>query len=396
MDGIKTIAIVTPKIDTFSNPTLTLLIERLLEENYKILFFGYEQMFVPPEIYGKINFYPLPFNFYKFIKSPNSIIKLFSQYYELYKTLRIKNKVDTIICVDPMGMVIAGRITKLIKVKLIYISFEIFFEDEFYIQRKKVLKSLEMNYSQKVDTVVIQDGRRERLLKNVNNFKDTTKFIHVPVSPKRVQLKPERYDIYKELNIPADKTIVVYSGTLQNWCGINEILNLLSGEWSSEYWLVIHSHHTEIENNELKEKIEDLIKNNFNLTYHNKPFYNYAEYAEFLSGCHIGIAMYIPNNMDIFAGKNIEEIGLASGKFSTYMMIGLPTITTANSLYPSLNLKYNFGETIGNASEIPSALTKIKADYKNKVNGCKSIYENVLNPVSKIDNLINHINGIKN
>lgn len=387
---MKTIAIVTPKIDTFSNPTLTILIEKLIEKNFKILFFGYEQLFTPPEIINKLNYYPLPFNFYEFKKNTKSVMKMFGQFYNLYRLLKIENKVSTLICVDPMGLVISGRIQKFLKLKIVYFSFEIFFEDEFYVQRKKILKTLEMKYSEKAEIVIIQDSRREKLLRSVNNFNGKTKFIHIPVSPKQIELNQDSKNIYKELNIPEGKTIVVYSGTLQGWSGISELLNLFPDKWNPDFWLVIHSHHKHIENTEIKEKLDILIERKCNISFHNEPFYEYADYINFLSKCHIGIAMYFPNNIDIFAGKNIQEIGLSSGKFSTYMMIGLPTITTANSLYPELNLHYGFGEIIKNISELPDALIKIKNNYDIKVTGCKSLYENVLNPIPEINNLVNY------
>lgn len=387
---MKTIAIVSPKIDTFSNPTLTILIEKLIERNFKILFFGYEQMFTPPKIINKINFYSLPFNFYEFKSNFNSVVKLIGQYYYLYRLLKIENKVSTLICIDPMGLVIAGRIRKFIRLKIVYFSFEIFFEDEFYVQRKKILKTLEMKYSEKAGLVIIQDSRREKLLRSVNNFNGRTEFIHIPVSPKPEEIIPNNKSIYKKLNIPEGKTIAVYSGTLQGWSGVSELLDLFPEKWNTDYWLVIHSHHMDIENNEIKEKLKFLNEKNCNISFHNEPFYDYKDYINFLSECHIGIAMYFPNNIDIFAGKNIQEIGLSSGKFSTYMMIGLPTITTANSLYPELNLQYGFGETIKEIPELPGALVKIKNDYNNKVKGCKSLYENVLNPVPEINKLVNY------
>ncbi|MEO8399396.1 MAG: hypothetical protein ABI550_06225 [Ignavibacteriaceae bacterium] len=137
---MKTIAILTPKIDTFSNPTLTLVFEKLIDEKYKILFFAYEQLFIPKSIYNKIECHQLPFNFYKLKKNLTIFKKILKQAYNIYKILRIDNKVNVIICVDPMGLVIGGRIQRLVKVKIIYASFEIFSEDEFFIQRKKILK----------------------------------------------------------------------------------------------------------------------------------------------------------------------------------------------------------------------------------------------------------------
>jgi hypothetical protein len=391
---LKTIAILTPKTDTFSNPTLTLLIERLIEENYTILFYGSEQMMVPEEFKSKLNYYPLPFRFYEFQKNPKSVKKIIKQYLALYKNLKFKNKTDTVICVDPMGFVIAGRLRRMINVRLIYASFEIFFKEEFKSDPKKIIKDLEIKYSKYADLVLIQDERREKLLKETNNFRDSVKFIHIPVSPKQISIS-RKSNLRSELSIPEDKTIVVYSGTLMKWSGINEILDLFNDKWNPDFWLVIHSHNTPHEGDEFWEKINCLISKNKNISFHSKPFNNFKDYAEFLSGCDIGIATYFPDSDDVFAGKNIEEIGLASGKFSSYMMIGIPTITTQNSMYKELNNKYNFGETIKEVAQIPEALIKIKSEHEKKVAGCKEIYAKVLNPETGIQSLMNYI-GNKN
>ena len=394
---MKTIAIITPKIDTFSNPTLILLFEKLIDMEYKILFFGFEQLFVPKEIRSKIEFQKLPFNFVSFFKRPQhsrrpyDMFKAMKQYYELYHLLKIKNKVKAIVCVDPMGLVFAGRICKLINLKIIYASFEIFFEGEFLDEKKKMIKINEKKYSDKVDLVVIQDKKREELLRLGNNFKSSTRFLHIPVSPGQIEIPSHDYDIYEELNIPRDKKIVVYSGTLQRWCGIYELLNLFPEKWNKDFWLVLHSHYILDPDNEIAMKIDYLVKNRMNVSFHNIPFFKFLDYAKFLSKCDIGIALYFPNDVDFFAGKNIIEIGLSSGKFSTYMMLGIPTITTSNDIYKELNKTYNFGDTINDVSEISEALDEIKKDYDQKVIGCKKVYEKVLDPVSGIEKLVNQI-----
>ncbi|HMS64411.1 MAG TPA: hypothetical protein PKD83_04055 [Ignavibacteria bacterium] len=390
---MKTIALVTPKIDTFTNPTLSLFIEKLLEQDYRILFFGYEQMFIPPGIRSKLVFYQLPFHYYKFVGSYNNYLKLTKHYLKLIKRLKIDHKVKNIVCVDPMGMVIAGRIRKLIKAKLIYASFEIFFEEEFKVERKKILRSLEKKYSSKADLLIIQDKKREKMLREINNFSDQLKVIHIPVSPKPADFPLNQYDINKELNIPEDKTIVVYSGTLNKWSGIFELLELVPEKLNSDFWLVIHSHHILRDDDDLKIKISELIKKKHNISFHNIPFYDNISYFNFLASCDIGIATYFPNDTDIFAGKNIQEIGLSSGKFSTYMMLGLPTVTTSNSIYIELNNKYNFGEIINTTIEIPEALNKIMIDYEDKSRKCKLLYEKELNPESRIDKLLEYINN---
>ena len=220
-------------------------------------------------------------------------------------------------------------------------------------------------------------------------------FLHIPVSPKPIDYIPGGYDIYTDLNIPKDKKIIIYSGTLMAWSGVNELLDLLPEKLRSDFWIVIHSHHKLSDNDEYKIKMQRMSDKNYNVSFHNKPFYDNKDYFNFLSACHIGIATYFPNNVDIFAGKNIQEIGLSSGKFSTYMMIGLPTITTPNTIYKELNSKYNFGETIERPEHIPSASEKILSDYKVKSENCKELYAKELNPVSKINQLMNYIEDSK-
>lgn len=390
---MKSVAIITPKIDTFTNPTLIALIDELIARKIKILFFGFEQIFIPTHIREKLELYELPFNFYKFEPSLKRVKKLTSQYIDLFSKLRIKNNVDHLICVDPMGLVIAGRMKSVTNAKIIYASFEIFFEDEFFVQRKKILKDLEMKYSAEVDTVIIQDIRRERLLRDVCNFSGNAKFIHIPVSPIPFDVSGKVKDLHKELGIPKDKKIAVYSGSLQGWSGITEILELFPDNWNHDYWFLIHSHHKVEADHPAKKTIDSLLKSGMPITLHDQPFYEYKDYASFLAGCDVGFATYFPNQLDIFAGKNIQVIGLSSGKFSTYMMLGLPTVTTNHLTYAELNQMYSFGSIIDTAKDIPNALSKISEDFENMKENCQRLYKEVLDPTLKIKELVDQIEG---
>lgn len=348
-------------------------------------------MFIPSNIRPGITLCQLPFNFYEFKHGIRNYIKIIRQYLKLFGLLKYRNKVEDLICIDPFGLVIGGRIKKILKLTLIYFSFEIFFEDEFFIERKKIIKRLENKYSEKTDLLIIQDSKREELIRSVNKFTAEMETIHIPVSPKPPGYQIDKYDIFAELNIPEDKKIVVYSGTLMAWSGINELLDLIPDKFGEEFWLLIHSHHKLKDDEELKIRINDLVDKKYNLTFHNKPFYEARDYYSFLSCCHIGIATYFPNTTDVYAGRNIREIGLSSGKFSTYMMLGLPTVTTSNTIYKEFNEIYNFGDTINKSEEIPESLKLIMRDYENKSAGCRNLYNIELNPVSKFEKFFDYI-----
>ncbi|MBK9228717.1 MAG: hypothetical protein IPL67_17105 [Ignavibacteria bacterium] len=388
---MKSVAIITPKIDTFSNPTLIALIDELIERKIKILFFGFEQIFIPKHVREKLELNELPFNFYKFEPSFRRMKKITTQYVDLFVKLKIKNKVEYLICVDPMGLVIAGRMKSAINAKIIYASFEIFFDDEFFVQRKKILKELEMKYSSDVDTVIIQDPRREKLLRDVNNFDEKTKFVHIPVSPMPSESPETTTDVHKEFGIPRDKKIAVYSGSLQGWSGISEILDLFPEKWNYDYWFLIHSHHRLEADNPVKKTLDRLIGSGMPITIHDKPFYEYKDYASFLAGCDVGFATYFPNPLDIFAGKNIQVIGLSSGKFSTYMMLGLPAVTTNHKTYAELNRDYSFGSIIDTPEDIPNALRVIGEDIESMKQNCKRLYREVLDPTKNIRSIVDYI-----
>ncbi|MBV6478555.1 MAG: hypothetical protein HGGPFJEG_01310 [Ignavibacteria bacterium] len=388
---MKKVAFLSPNLDTFSNPTLLHLFEKLIEKNYRIIFIGFDQIFIPKHIIDNLEFMEMPFNFYKFKFSFWNIIKLVRQYYNLFRKLKIENKIDTMICVDPMGIVIAGRIRRLIKFKLIYASFEIFFKEEFTIPRKKIIKEHELVYSKYADMIIIQDPRREKLLREVNNFRPDAEIKRIPVSPVPVNNVSNANDIYKLLNIPTEKNIVIYSGTLEKWSGIYDILDLFPGQWNNGNWLVIHSHKKLQEDSNLMKRINELIDRKCNISFHNKPFYDNMEYFSFLSKCKIGIALYYPNDEDIFSGKNIEFIGLSSGKFSTYMMLGIPTITTSNPIYVTLNEKYHFGKTIKTLNDFPDAVNMINLEYEQMKSGCKEVYAQVLNPEKELGEVVKYI-----
>jgi hypothetical protein len=106
--------------------------------------------------------------------------------------------------------------------------------------------------------------------------------------------------------------------------------------------------------------------------------------------------VYFPDKVDYYAGKNITEIGLSSGKFSTYMMLGIPAVTSENITYKELNEKYDFGYTVSIADEIPEALRNIKRDLNKKSAGSRKLYEEVLDPVSRIDELVRNIEEFYN
>src|SRR5262249_20590798 len=60
--------------------------------------------------------------------------------------------------------------------------------------------------------------------------------------------------------------------------------------------------------------------------------------------------------------KNLQVIGLASGKFSCYLKCGLPVVSVGQDAYDELLAEYAFGENVPTFDDIPPALERIRAN----------------------------------
>jgi hypothetical protein len=380
------IAIITPNSDTFTNPTMTSLFHILKEKGVEVFLFGPIQHPACPDNLQNVNAIQSVFKLNLF-KNPTHYIAHWSSYLKIIKTLR-KEKISTLLAVDPMGIIVGGRIKKLFrgKIHLSYLSFEIFFKKELsdhYLS----LKEKEIYYSAGIDSLLIQDEkRRELLLKEKSISLPFERIALVPVSPLKIEVL-DKSDIHSMLLIPKQKKLVIYSGSVGTWCGTNAIIEAFDkGYWNNDYWLVFHTRKTIDSNNPF---FADLIrldadeKNPFSL--HPNPYDSFEELAQFLSGFDIALALYYPNNENPYYGMNMKEIGLSSGKFSTYMMLGLPTIVTSCSIYEELLHKYKFGAILYDLNFLNDSFKKVE----NNENNALKLYDEILEPESKLIDYVN-------
>ena len=84
--------------------------------------------------------------------------------------------------------------------------------------------------------------------------------------------------------------------------------------------------------------------------------------GEVLRGADLGIALYKPTFQDIYTGKNLEYIGLASGKFSTYLQNGLPVMVDGGGLMADLTLSEGLGVVVEEHSQIPATLSGLATE----------------------------------
>lgn len=352
------VAIVTPNSDTFTNPTLSTMFHYLKDNGITVHLFGPQQMPQCPDDIDNVKFYDCIFKMS--FKNPKNWAKQYKAYSIIHRVIRCNN-IKTIYAVDPLGLIIGGRVKKYLckDVKLCYLSFEIFFKEElsgYYLS----LKNKEIKYSQQIDSLLVQDEVRRDLLFAENGFTlPEDKVALIPVSHEPIEVK-EAVDIHERFGIDKSMKLAVYSGSFGKWCGTDAIIEAFDkGYWPKGYHLVFHTRRPIKEGDAYYNDVMRLAGNSeIPFTLHAHPFEAFEDLAAFLKGFEVALALYYPNFDNPYYGKNMQEIGLSSGKFSMYMMLGIPTIVTACKTYNELIKKYKFGAVIEDVKDFSSELFK--------------------------------------
>jgi len=235
-------------------------------------------------------------------------------------SLPYHKKYDFIFGVDRAGIIDAHLFSKKYKCNYALISYEIFFEDE----TSKQFKEIEVRSCQDISFAVVQDDVRAQFLATENHIQNE-KMLLIPVASDEIAQTSERkYILHKKFNLPFHTNILIFTGSVAQWTCIDEILASASHFLPSNWVLVIHDRYGKAKESIQKMGIEHTLEENIFLI--EDSIFSFEELNAILSDAELGIVSYRPIDGSPYTGKNILHIGLASGKFSTYMKNGLPTL----------------------------------------------------------------------
>lgn len=294
-----------------------------------------------------------------------------------------------IIGVDPIGLLDADFLSKFVRASMIYYSLELLLSEEITQTELMRTKRQEIISSHKAAFVIIQDKERANLLAKDNKI-PLEKFILVPNSPLGISRKKRSYYWNDLFGIPYDKKIVIHSGSLEDWTGIDQIIESVIN-WPEDWVLIVHTRYKASLRGEIDQlqKIAPVGRIFFSLN----PVPN-KEYDTLIDGADLGIAFYVPMPESTYTQQNIISIGFSSGKISYYLHSGLPIIVNETSSISELVKLEKCGISVKDISEIGEALTLISNDYdefsKNALNFFKKYLDfehSFQEVIRKIDNL---------
>lgn len=287
--------------------------------------------------------------------------------------LKTTNKPVNIYFIDDKALLLFNEVKNIFPNSFkYYISYEIWFENETPDRDLPCFYSLK-NYIHEFRNIIIQDKARESILRKEKDIsEENIKFKFLPVA-------------YENLRFPLKKEFprkILISGSLDFYTGVDQIIKLNEIENTLEnFEFTFQTHRIETTNTDIIKIIKGSSKSNILLD--DRNFSYYKSYFEYISLFDVGISIYIPNlhsDSSTELGKNIEEIGLSSGKMNAYLANSLPVVATKTEYLNELNNKYNFGILIDNISELPKALEEISFNYSEYTQNAFEFYNNVLRP----------------
>ena len=375
-----------PHID--SNPTIALMLETLAMRGNKVdVLFPQSSAFLSPKGMGNnVNFIGKPSRYFS-VNHASKIRTIEQSFLYLPEMLCTARKYAAILGVDPYGLILADRLNKWSHRPLVYISFELFFNDEIATPAEEHVKKAELAASKKVSLVLIQDEERAGVLAEENSIPGNSMELvpnsHAPQTPIQSDY------LRRKLNIPQGKRIVLYCGWLSSWSSRDEIEDMVS-YWPEKYVLVIHMQS--IPDRRMMLYLQNLKKTN-KVFFSNRPLPR-KEMIRMVSSADFGIAPYKPIPEGRTTGKNIYHMGFSSGKVAYYAMCGLPIIGSALPVYRREFAKYNCGRVYKRIGDIGDLLIELDQNYDIHSHGAKRFYQERLNPVEPMNKFCNRLIGI--
>jgi len=265
------------------------------------------------------------------------------------------------------GIKFANYIAKENDIPLAYISYEIFFENEW----EPLLKQQEIDACNDIKFAICQDSMRAYLLSQENNI-SLDKIINVPISESYNGPYNRSTYLHEKLKIPQDKKIILFIGSIGKWTMTEELINSTT-QWPDEWVLVLHPRYG-VDSTVLP--FLKQINNNPKVYLSSEPKNSTYELEEIICSADLGLVLYDIDISSHYTGKNILFVGLSSGKFSCFMKYCIPVIVNNNTNIGDIVSAYNLGYVVSKIDDISLLLSN--SDTTLFYSNCDSFFKKYL------------------
>jgi hypothetical protein len=86
-------------------------------------------------------------------------------------------------------------------------------------------------------------------------------------------------------------------------------------------------------------------------------------YEDLVDGADVGLAFYVATGDSSFTRRNVQTIGLSSGKLAHYLRAGLPTIVNRAASIGAPIERAGCGVSVEGADDVGAGLVRVAANY---------------------------------
>jgi glycosyltransferase involved in cell wall biosynthesis len=217
------------------------------------------------------------------------------------------------------------------------------------------------------------------------------KFVLVPNAP----LGPARRNPsgywHERFGLSPDHRIVLHAGSLAAWTGIEDITSSVKS-WPENWVLVVHTRH------DAESSME--VKRLYKLAVPGRVFFSLKpvcrqEYDMLVDGADIGVAFLMPKSGSRYTQRNIQAIGLSSGKISYYLRSGLPVIVNTSSSISELVRRERCGICVEEGRNIGEAIAQIAKGYQRHSERARMVFDNYLDFACSFREVIRRIDSME-
>jgi glycosyltransferase involved in cell wall biosynthesis len=259
--------------------------------------------------------------------------------------------------VDPDGLALAAELARPGGVALAYYSLELLPWADITTEADRRAKEREVELSRQAAFVVVQDAERAELLSRDNGL-DPARIVCVPNAPLGpARRRPSRY-WHERFGLRPDQRVALHAGSLGAWTGIDAIVDSVPS-WPPGWVLVVHTRYHAADS----EYVERLRAR----ATPGRAFFSLqpvprADYDRLVDGADAALAFYVRSPDSAFTGRNIETIGLSSGKIAYGLRAGVPPVVNRATSIAALLEREGGGVVVDDAGGLAAALARIDAE----------------------------------
>lgn len=297
--------------------------------------------------------------------------------------LHLIDNYSLVIGVDREGLLVASKVARHLRVPFGLLSYEITFADE----AGSAYKQPEIEACADIRFAICQGGERSRQLANENRI-PLDKVIDIPVAGRGVRRADRNFGLHATLGLPPERKIALYIGSVvSKWAMADELI-ASTETWDDDWVLVLHSRYNDDDFQRFRHGHPGTQR--FRFTPQSNLSFDAMQ--TLVQAADLGIALYRPTYADVREGKNLEFLGLSSGKIATYLQHGVPVIVNDLGEMSEHVDAYQLGIHVHTLDELPA---RLRAAGRDTLGGwrenCYGFFERNLDLNTRIAPLLDAI-----